>query len=767
MFNNLKLGYKMAVGFGLIGIILAGAVLTTIIKVESANTVVNRLIDLRNPTSQMSLMLQNGINHSLAALRGWIILGDESFKKDRENTWKNEIESSIKSLQELSNSWTEEVNKTRLNSIITTIEEFKQVQKKIEDIAQSVDNTPAAKVLIHDAGPFIDTLVKNINTLINIEQTLEASQTRKDILGMMADVRGTTGLAISSLRSYLITGDIKDKNQFNQLWENNSKRFKNLSDNTLSLTPEQNNALKNFKEAREKFEKLADKMFEIRGGDTWNLSYKWMAEDVVPKANSIMEQLNAMILSQEELVNIDKNKVKSLTSGLKNIEWLLLFAGIILSAIIGFNITKKIVAPIKNAVVAVSRLADGDLTVEFKAESQDETGELLLAMKNMTEKLRSIMSNLATTTKELTDSSLELSSVSSQLASSSEEMNSQASTVAAASEQVTANVSTVAYSADQSSLSVSNISAMTEEMSATFAQVAILGQKTAEESNQIAEESGLMSNSTQTIAAAIEEMNASLKEVAKNTANASTISRNASKSAEETNLKMTALVGASKQIGKIVGVIKDIADQTNMLALNATIEAAGAGEAGKGFAVVAGEVKELARQSADATDEIDSQIQNIQKSTDDAVKAILQINEIITEIALINETIAAAVEEQTATSNEIAKSVAENSFRVKNLSKHANDSADLVKDIAKSTDEASSAAAEIAKNIDKLSKEVQDVAKSSNEAANGVKEISKNINGISIASKDTAAGASKTNNASGKLASMSKTLAEIVKKFKL
>ncbi|MCP4031850.1 MAG: hypothetical protein GY734_11495, partial [Herbaspirillum sp.] len=175
---------------------------------------------------------------------------------------------------------------------------------------------------------------------------------------------------------------------------------------------------------------------------------------------------------------------------------------------------------------------------------------------------------------------------------------------------------------------------------------------------QVAKSGGDMRAQIDSVASSVEEMTASLNEVAKNTAKGSRISQNASRRTEQVNVRMDALVTASNQIGKVIGVIKDIADQTNMLALNATIEAAGAGDAGKGFAVVAGEVKELAKQSADATGEISAQIEEIQKSVSDAVQAIEDINKVISETASINEMIAASVEEQTATANEISKSVA-------------------------------------------------------------------------------------------------------------
>ncbi|CAN2042915.1 methyl-accepting chemotaxis protein [Candidatus Magnetomoraceae bacterium gMMP-15] len=368
---------------------------------------------------------------------------------------------------------------------------------------------------------------------------------------------------------------------------------------------------------------------------------------------------------------------------------------------------------------------------------------------------------------KLSTSSEELSSVAGQMAASAEGMNLQVETAASNAENVSGSVVSVASSADHSNSSVSNIAAMTEEMASTFQNVALIAQKTADNVKTTAQSGENMSCNVNNLAASIDEMSASLGEVAKNTDMASRISKDANVQSSAVNTKMDSLVSASKQIGKVIGVIKDIADQTNMLALNAAIEAAGAGEAGKGFAVVAGEVKELARQSADATDEIAEQIESIQDSTNAAVEAIEKIDTIINKVTDINEDIALAVKEQTSTTGDIAKTVSETAQGAKCVAESAVESSDLVKEIADSTDELSKTADEVARYVGELSLESKEIADSSANAASSIHEVSKNIEKINTASRETAMGANKTDESSQELSGMAASLMKIVNKFKL
>lgn len=203
------------------------------------------------------------------------------------------------------------------------------------------------------------------------------------------------------------------------------------------------------------------------------------------------------------------------------------------------------------------------------------------------------------------------------------------------------------------------VSSASEELTAVSKEMSENANQTAEQATSASASAEQVSTNATSVATAVEQMNASIKEIAKNAALGAKVATEAVKTADSTNAKITKLGQSSIEIGKVIRTIASIAQQTNLLALNATIEAARAGDAGRGFAVVANEVKELAKQTAKATEDISQRIETIQADTNSAVAVVAQITSAIDQINDLQNTIASAVEEQTATTNEIARNVAE------------------------------------------------------------------------------------------------------------
>lgn len=231
------------------------------------------------------------------------------------------------------------------------------------------------------------------------------------------------------------------------------------------------------------------------------------------------------------------------------------------------------------------------------------------------------------------------------------------------------------------------LAAAAEELTATANQLSQNSELTLGESNTAAAATEEVSKGVQAVATNTEEMVASIKEIARNSSEAANISKETMSKAQSTNSTITNLGVSSQEIGNVIKVISSIAQQTNLLALNATIEAARAGDAGKGFAVVANEVKELAKQTAKATEDITNRIGAIQKDTQGAVDAIGGISQFIEKLNGISMAIAAAIEEQTATTNEVARVVKESNVGVEGI-------AEVVKSVATAAGQSSTGASQ-------------------------------------------------------------------------
>lgn len=344
----------------------------------------------------------------------------------------------------------------------------------------------------------------------------------------------------------------------------------------------------------------------------------------------------------------------------------------VLLFLISMTVTRSIRRPVNDLVFAMSKLADGDNTIEIPAaKRKDEVGEMARAVEVFKEKAIE-NSRLAAEAAENERAQSEMREKSREQREEAErkraeEQEEQARISSARAEQITQlsqefdnKVSEILTVFNDSA---SNMQRSAEEMSNTAKQ-------TSEQTAAVESASQAATGNVQTVAAAAEELSASISEIARQVNESSKITSDAVSETERTNAEVQGLAAAAEKIGEVVGLINDIASQTNLLALNATIEAARAGEAGKGFAVVATEVKSLADQTARATDEIGAQISEIQTATSGAVEAIGSISTTIDQVSGIASSISAAVTEQGASTDEIAQSVQHAATGTQEVSSH-------------------------------------------------------------------------------------------------
>lgn len=308
--------------------------------------------------------------------------------------------------------------------------------------------------------------------------------------------------------------------------------------------------------------------------------------------------------------------------------------------LISILLVRTIAKPLNDLASKSLQVADGDYTIIFTHPARDAIGHLSDALNTMVARTKDMLTDITTATQALAASSTELSSISSQMTAGSTQTSGMANTVSTAAGEVSVNMTSVSAAMEQASINMT------------------------------------------TVATAAEEMSATIQEIAQNSERAKSTTSQAVIKAQETSGKVNELGEAAKQISAVTATITAISSQTNLLALNATIEAARAGEAGRGFAVVANEIKELALQTARATEDIREKITGIQSVTTQTVREIADITAVIHEMNAIISTIAAAVEEQSVTTRDIAENVGQASMGITEINENVATSSSMTHSIS-------------------------------------------------------------------------------------
>ena len=370
-------------------------------------------------------------------------------------------------------------------------------------------------------------------------------------------------------------------------------------------------------------------------------------------------------------------------------QWVLVIStmlALIVGIAIAFIFSGRIVGALSPVVERLKGIAAGDLSGSALPEElcarTDELGELASASQTMSDNLRRLMGGISSGAQQLASAATELTAISRQTASGTASMADRAHSVAAAAEQASSNTLSIAAGMEQSSSNLSSVASATEQMSATVGDISA------------------------------------------NTAQARAISEQASGQAQSITDQMQRLGQAAQEIGHVTETITNISAQTNLLALNATIEAARAGAAGKGFAVVANEIKELAKQTAEATEDIKSRIAGIQNSTGSAISDIGQITSVIKDVGGIVASIAAAIEEQATVTRDVAGNIAHASVGVQEANERVSQTAEVSKSIARDIAGVNAAVTEIRQGGEQVQASALDLSKLAEQLGGQVAQFS-------------------------------------------
>ncbi|CAG35197.1 methyl-accepting chemotaxis protein [Desulfotalea psychrophila] len=342
-----------------------------------------------------------------------------------------------------------------------------------------------------------------------------------------------------------------------------------------------------------------------------------------PKMSLIIRELKLSLKAEQDQLGL---AVQAKSKQTIMIALLTSAIALLIGLVAALLITRSITGPVGKMMDYVDVLASGDFSSHLDIAQEDEIGRMAHALNRMVAGLGTMIKEIVEDISALASASTELSAVSAQLSGNAENTSSRAINVASAAEQMSVNMSSVSAAMEQSAGNVGMVATATEEMTAT------------------------------------------VNEIAQNAAKAKNISEQAVQQSIDTSSNMGALGAAANKIGRVTETITEISEQTNLLALNATIEAARAGDAGKGFAVVANEIKDLAKQTAEATVDIRHQIEEMQKTTTGSITGIETITEVITEVNEVIYSIATAVEEQSAVSSEIAENIVQASSGIVEVS---------------------------------------------------------------------------------------------------
>jgi methyl-accepting chemotaxis protein len=422
-------------------------------------------------------------------------------------------------------------------------------------------------------------------------------------------------------------------------YDESSVKMKAIFADAANVSAEEKQALAEIERIQAKTLPLITKVVDLHTADDNEQALMVMTTQAKPAFIEWLAAINVFIDLEEAMNKAETAQARETADGFLTIMALGLALAALLAALVAWRATRSITRPLAEAGSVLVAVADGDLTRRVDVTSGDEVGQMGRSVNAALDAIGTVITEFGHSAKGLAATSHRIGALSGQIAKGAEESSAQANVVAGAAQEVSRNV--------------------------------------------------------QTVAAGSEEMGSSIHEISHNANEAATVAARAVDTVRVTTETVSRLGESSRMIGDVVKAITNIAQQTNLLALNATIEAARAGEAGKGFAVVAGEVKELSQETARATEDISRRVEAIQADTTSAVAAIAEVTQVITQISDYQTTIASAVEEQTATTNEMNRSVSDAASASEQIAANIGNVAEAARTTTASVDESRRAADEL------------------------------------------------------------------------
>ena len=651
--SSLTIGKRISLGFATVLFLLLILGVTALVNMLGVKTSVGKIQTENVPAVEVANNVERFSLQTMYSMRGYAFTEESKYLEEMTGHL-GEVKVALKEAQKLGSSTSE------LASLKTAAENAESAALKYETLAKETATITAA--LEKDRQSAEEAAKKYMDACT----TYGDLQDKRLAAALQRNAKADEILTITKKGN--IANDIKDigKDIIIGTWKSQFRRSPEI-----------------FNEAKAKFTQVDAKLAELRNMNpdaeeirmidscaSAGAVYKknmddflagWLKREDVSKdrgaaADKVLTEAKSTAANQLKATQIATETASSSLQSSSNILIVGVLVALALGIIASFVITRSIIIPINECVVFTGPMAKGDFSHDVPdclRKRGDEMGDLARAFNTLVENTRNLLREVTSGVQTIAASSTELSAVSSQTTNAVKAMSEKTCTVAAAAEEASANTVSVAASMEQTSTNLASVAAATEEMSATVGEIAANSEK------------------------------------------ARVISGQATAQAASVSALMQQLGVSANEIGKVTETIAAISSQTNLLALNATIEAASAGDAGRGFAVVANEIKELARQTAKATENIKDKISGVQSSTDSAITGIEKISAVINDVGTLIVSIAAAIEEQSSVTQSVANNINQASIGVKDANVRTAQTASVSKTMARDLTGINTSVAEI------------------------------------------------------------------------